>query len=338
MTTVLPLSGVHYYQTSITSLVAPSPNTPTAQKSLVSSLRVVSWNPNTLGDKNSLTWLFGSLHGHSPNIICVQETHLTGEEAKAFKMQGFEPFFTPATSSKPRKGEDRGLMTLVRSDLLVDKDHPIGSLQMGPDTETLSVRVHTSEGWYTVNNIYTHQGAKPQNLVLNPSSKKCITVGDFNSRHEEWEPVTRSPPTETGMGNKLHTLIQASPNIILANTPRIPNTLSETTLTLSLVSPDLAPATDWQVLLDCSCQPHFATLTTIELAPSTESVSFSPRFLQEKADWNLFQSLTDQPDSDINKLNVSLDDKLSSLVGGINQAALKSIPRTKLHDKAKPCS
>ncbi|MCP5014919.1 MAG: hypothetical protein GY938_06490, partial [Ketobacter sp.] len=162
----------------------------------------------------------------------------------------------------------------------MDKDHPIGSLQMGPDTETLSVRVQTSEGWYTVNNIYTHQGAKPQNLVLNPSSKKCITVGDFNSRHAEWEPVTRSPPTETGMGNKLHTLIQASPNIILANTPRIPTTLSETTLTLSLVSPDLAPATDWQVLLDCSCQPHFATLTTIELAPSTESVSFSPRFLQ----------------------------------------------------------
>ena len=316
--------------------MGPSSNTQTVQKCLVSSLRVASWNTNTLGDENSLTLLFGSLHGYDPNIICVQETLLTDEMCDAFQMQGFVPYCTPATSTKPRKGENRGLMILVKSDLLVDKEHPKGSLQMGPDTETLSIRVKTSEGWYIVNNVYIHQGAKPQNLVLKPPSTKCITVGDFNSRHEEWEPETRSPPSDTGMGNRLNALIQASPNIVMANTPRIPTTLSDTTLTLSLVSPDLAPAADWQVLLDCSCQPHFATLTTIELAPSSETVSFSPRFIQEKADWNLFQSLTDQSDTGINLQNASLDDKLSNLVGGINQAALKSIPTTKFHDKAKP--
>ena len=138
---------------------------------------------------------------------------------------------------------------------------------MGPDTETLPDCVHTSDGWHIVNNIYTHQGARPQNLILNPPRAKCITVGDFNSRHPEWEPEGRNPPTDMSMGNKLHSLIQSNPNTILINTPRVPTTLSETTLTLSLVSPDIAPVTDWEVLLDCSCQPHFATLTTIEFNP-----------------------------------------------------------------------
>jgi len=175
-----------------------------------------------------------------------------------------------------------------------------GTPQMGPDTETLSICVSTSDRWYTVNNVYIHQGAKHQNLVLKLPSTKCITLEDFNSRHEEWKRETRSPPSDTVMGNRLNILIQASPNIVMANTPRIPTTLSDTTLSLSLVSSDLAAAADWQVLLDCSCQPHFPTLTTNALSPSNETISFSPRFIQEKADWNLFQSLTNQSVTGIN--------------------------------------
>ena len=224
------------------------------------ALRVVSWNPNTLGKDDSLTWLFGSLHGHSPNIICIQETHLTAEMAKYFTVTGFQIIESPASSTNPRKGEDRGLLTAVSLDLLVDPNHPKTALDMGPDTETLSVRVNTSEGWYTINNVYTHQGAKPANLVLNPSPSKCITVGDLNSRHKDWEPLDRAPPTDTGMGNKLHSLIQSNPSITLANIPRVATTESDTTLTLSLVSPDIIPATDWEVLQDCSSWPHFATL------------------------------------------------------------------------------
>ena len=323
-------------QTCITSLVEATLTKPRAEASKVSSLRIVSWNPNTLGAENSLTWLFGSLHGHSPNIICVQETLLTIEKAKTFKMQGFETFFTPASSSSPKAGEDRGLITLVSLELLVDKKHPLNFFKMGPDTETLSVRVHTSDGWHIVNNIYTHQGARPQNLILNPPRAKCITVGDFNSRHPEWEPEGRNPPTDMYMCNKLHSLLQSNPNTILINTPRVPTTLSETTLTLSLVSPDIAPVTDWEVLLDCSCQPHFATLTTIEFTPPSQSVPFTPRFIHEKADWDLFHSLTDLPSPDTNPSELCLDAKLSSFVEGINKAALQSIPQTKRHDKAKP--
>lgn len=138
--------------------------------SKASSLKIVSWNPNTLGGENSLTWLFGSLHGHSPNIICIQETLLTSDKAKTFKMQGFQTFHTPATSASPRIGENRGLITLVSLDLLVDTKHPLNFFKMGPDTETLSVRVQSSDGWQIVNNVYTHQGARPQNLILDPQA------------------------------------------------------------------------------------------------------------------------------------------------------------------------
>ena len=304
--------------------------------SKASSLKIVSWNPNTLGGENSLTWLFGSLHGHSPNIICIQETLLTSDKAKTFKMQGFQTFHTPATSASPRIGENRGLITLVSLDLLVDTKHPLNFFKMGPDTETLSVRVQSSDGWQIVNNVYTHQGARPQNLILDPPSLKCITVGDFNSRHVEWEPETRKPPTDTAMGTKLHSLIQSNPNTILVNTPRIPTTLSETTLTLSIVSPDIAPATDWQVLLDCSCQPHFATLTTVEFTPCLQSAPFTPRLIPEKADWDLFEAVGEHSCPDPSLSELVLEPEESGFVEDIMHAALKAIPQTKPHDKAKP--
>lgn len=247
-------------------------------------------------------------------------------------MQGFETFHTPAASAEPGEGEHRGLITLVSLDLLVDRSHPKRFLSMGPDTETLSVRVYTSEGWHIVNNIYTHQKAKPASLVLNTSGKKTITVGDFNSRHEDWEPTTRNSPSD-GMGNKLHSLIQTSQNIVLANTPRVPTTLSETTLTLSLVSPDIAPVTGWEVLLDCSSQPHFATLTSIQLGPPEKVPEFIPHFIEEKADWKLFRSITEQSDKPIES-NINL--KLSSILTEIDEAKHKAIPVTKSHDKVKP--
>ena len=117
--------------------------------------------------------------------------------------------------------------------------NPLNFFKMGPATETLSVRVQSSDCWQIVNNVHTHQDARPQNLILDPPSLKCITVEDFNSRNVEWEPETRKPPTDTAIGTKLHPLIQSNPNIILVNTPRIPTTLSETTLTLSIVSQTL---------------------------------------------------------------------------------------------------
>ena len=285
-----------------------------------------------MGKDNSLTWLYGSLHGYSPNVICIQESRLTTEMAKLFKMQGFETFHTPAASSEPSTGEKRGLITLVSKDLLVDRNHPKNFLNMGSETETLSVRVYTKKGWCVINNVYVHQKAKPSNLVFSPSAGKTVTVGDFNARHEEWEPVKENPQSDP-MGNKLHALIQSNPNTVMVNSPRVPTTLSNTTLTLSLVSPDISLASDWDVLLDCSCQPHFATLTSVQLGPAENLPNFKPRYMEEKADWELFHSLTSQSDKPIeSELNL----KLSSLIDEIEGAKLKSIPLTKAHDKVKP--
>ena len=145
-----------------------------------------------------------------------------------------------------------------------------------------SVSVHTTEGWGIVNNIFTHQGANPQNLTLDPPSTKCITVRDFNSRPVE--------PKDMAMVSKVYSLIQSNPNNTLVNTPRVPITLSETTLTISLTSPDIAPVTDWEVHLAWSCKQHFASLTTLKLSPRSHIVPFTlPRFIQEKAEWDLFQ-------------------------------------------------
>ena len=313
------------------------PQTDLSKSAHTPALRVASWNPNTLGKEDSLTWLFGSLHGHSPNIICFQETLLTAETAQYFTMKDFQIFHTPAASRTPSKGQARGLLTAVSLDLIAEPTTRTKLLDMGPDTEILTVKIKTVGGWYTINNVYIHQKANPTNLILNSPTQKCLTVGDFNSRHQEWEPLSRAPTSSPGMGNKLHTLIQTNPNVILVNTPRTPTTVDNTTLSLSLVSPDIAPASSWEVLLNCSSHPHFATLTAIQLEPLKTALPFSSRFIEKKANWGLFTRLTSEPVAPLSETSASdLEGELDSLIAGINKAAHKAIPKTKPHDKVKP--
>ena len=346
-----PPSGVQNFQrtnkknkkaTLGKSPVLPMSQTPTVgsmQPGGLEFINLISWNINSLAKTDSLTGIFGSLHGQQPNIICFQETLLTKQDADYFKMNGFKPFFFPAASHKPNKGENRGLLTAVSLDLIAEYAPVNDSLRMGNGIETLSVRVYGKTGHITIHNTYVHHESSPLSINLQVGQGKHAIVGDFNARHPDWEPSSNkiSQGSSSERGKALHALILNTADLVLANTPSVPTTFTNSTLTLSLVSAELAAGTSWEVIQDCLSDRHMATLTKIQFDPPTNHLSFTPRFIYSKADWKKLGELTDKPITPPESEQiVSMENKLTTFVDAAFRAASKSIPTTKPHDKIPP--
>ena len=305
------------------------------------SLNIVSWNTNTLSKNDILTLIYGSLHGHSPDVICFQETRLTKADSDDFNLNGFDIFASPASSTSPREGENRGLLTAVRSTILAKESLDSDQVRVGSGVETLSTRIKTTEGWVNVHNIYVHQDSNLRDLNLDLPKSRHILVGDFNSRHPDWEPLSPSALPAIIKGNSkqrgdiLHSAIQNDPNLILINANHTATTPNNTTLTLSLVSSNLAVGTDWEVLHDCSTEPHFATMITVQLSPPTHTTEFKPRFISERADWDKFKQVSSE---DVPSVDGSghLEDSFETLTKVLMKSANIAIPVTKKHDKIAP--
>ena len=293
---------------------------------------IITWNLNTLSSPSALTNLLGSVHGHSPNVLCIQETLLTKQMQKQFTLAGFQLFFSPADSTKPNEIERRGLLTAVSTHLIAKPLPSTSSIISGNLVESQSTEILTTDGPISLHNVYIHHKNDNKSLKLKATVGKHVITGDFNARHVAWE-TGKEPTVSTARGNKLYSLIQESPNLLLCNNPSIPTTINNTTLTLSIISSELAPVTDWEVLSDCVGAPHLATCTTLNIAPPAVAPPFKPKLKFEKADWNMFDRLSDNPEAISNYLNpdATLDNICHSVIDNIEEATFDSIPRTKPH-------
>ena len=297
-----------------------------------SALVIITWNLNTLSSPSALTNLLGSVHGHSPNVLCIQETLLTKQMQKQFTLAGFQLFFSPADSTKPNQVERRGLLTAVSSHLIAKSLPNTANIISGNLVESQAIEIGTTESPILVHNVYIHHKNDHKSLRLKPTAGKHVITGDFNARHSEWE-TTKDQTVSTPRGNKLYSIIQENPNLLLCNNPSFPTTINNTTLTLSIISSELAPVTDWEVLSDCVGAPHLATCTTINIAPPSVAPPFKPKLKFEKADWNMFDRLSDNPETISNYLDpdATLDTICNSVIDNIEEAIFDSIPRTKPH-------
>ena len=328
-----PVGNVIVQQGPDAHIVPQSRHKKSNNMSGLESVNIISWNVNTLAKDESLTWIFGTMDSYRPNVICFQETRLTSEQVDGLSISGFKLFHTPASSSKPRIGENRGLITAVSLDLIYDEAYPSDRLSMGEGVETLSVRIHGNKGHITIHNVYVHQETPPSSLHFNLSQGRHAIVGDFNARHTEWEPNSEiySP-----RGKALHSLILDSQNLVLANIPKVPTTIHGTTLSLSIVSAELAANTDWQVLEGSPAAPHMPTLTSMQFDPPSSYPQFKPRLLYRKADWNKFYSLSEEAAPMNTSEPLALENRLTRFVTTALKSASQAIPSTKSHDKVAP--
>jgi len=284
-----------------------------------------------------MTNLLGSIHGHSPNIICIQETLLTEAEVKKFTISGFQVFTSPADSTQPNATQKRGLLTLVSKDLIAKQVPDSCGSFSGDLVETLSVEVMTTQGPILIQNVYVHHENDHKTLQFKLVKGKHLITGDFNARCSLWETYSQAP-TSTPRGNKINSLLQHNPSFVLCNSPGVPTTINNTTLTLSIVSAELCAVTDWMVLSDCVGSPHIATSTSVNIAPPSVAPPFKSKPILEKADWDEFQRLSDISNEieDYLAPNVPLEDLCHSIVDTIEEASFRAIPRTKEHSSAPP--
>ena len=323
--------------------LVPSMNTPRISKKNQAinsnNINALSWNLNTLASDEAMLLLQGSIHGHNPNILCIQESRITEDKLKCLEIAGFKIFGNPAASTIPKKGQDRGLITAVSHALISEVAPKASNLILGPGIESLAVDVKTSEGTITIHNIYVHQDSVPISLNLKMPKGKHLLLGDFNSRHHQWEPITGKTICNK-RGNRLYKLIEESSDLVLCNTQRVPTTTDNHTLTLSLISAELAVATDWSVLEDCVASPHIATLTSVKLKPNSPLPPFKPKLLVDKANWPQFNQITNIPltcESFKDNNDESLEPMVSDIVSSIHTAIDSTIPYSKHHDRIPPC-
>jgi hypothetical protein len=119
--------------------IVPQPHSKRKSISRLETANIVSWNVNSLSKNDSATWLFGTMDGYRPNIICFQETLLNKADSDLFEISGFKIFPTAATSSKPKEGEKRGLIIAVSKEFVSDWAPMSEELNMGDGIETQSV-------------------------------------------------------------------------------------------------------------------------------------------------------------------------------------------------------
>ena len=314
--------------------IVQQPVTKKGKQKRLENANIISWNVNTLSKEDSSTWIFGTMSNYRPNVICFQETLLNKEDSDLFKMSGFNIFPSPAASSRPKKGENRGLIVAVSKDFISEWAPSGDRLKMGGGIETQSIRVYGSNDHVTIHNVYVHHESPNSSLCLDLPKGNHVIVGDFNARHSEWEP-NDSESINSPRGKALHPIIMNAHHLVLANQPKVATTIHGTTPSLSLVSSELAASADWQVLEGSPAKPHMPTLTSIQFESPSNTAPFKPRFIYRNADYGKLKSLTNEYVSPPNN-STTLENRLTTFTRESMSAASQSIPATKSHDKVAP--
>ena len=324
---------------TILPLHEPTPQSlghPSFRKHQTSNLHVMSWNMNSFRPDDNKLVLLGCIHDTLVNVICIQESRLTEEEIELLKKDerfaGFKIFGSPAHSTKPGSLQSRGLLTMVSKSLISDLTSAGFSKKCGLGVEILSVSISTHKGDIHIHNTYVHQDSATDALNIKVSKGNHVMVGDFNAHHQLWDPI--NIPSNS-RGNRLCTMLQDSSDFVLSNKLNVPTTIDNSTLTLTLVSPTIAPITDWKVMEHCISNPHIATLTSIDISPEIPLPPFEPKLKIEKANWQRFGALSNIPinsptfqDTTPNLENICLE--FEEAVHAIIQ---ETIPTTRQHDR-----
>ena len=283
---------------------------------------ILQWNCQGLQSKyESLKYI---IKEKSPICIALQETML-GQ--KHLCPRQYLSYYTDYDADRGHHG---GCALFLRSD--------VAHLQIPLQTElqVIAVQMHTQRK-YTICSLYLppannlDQDLK-QKLVnlLDQLPRPFILLGDFNGRHPMWGDVISN-----ARGNLIDSFIEEEELAIL-NTGKPTHFHVQTgtfsAIDISLCSPNCYLDFSWEVMDDLMGSDHFPIL--IDLVNDEISAPRSPRWILDKANWALFQTLTflDVSAEDF----PTVDEALDFLNEVIIEAGLKAIPRSSGKFRRKP--
>ena len=144
---------------------------------MVSTLRIMTWNPNGLLQHKEN--LLVSLVEQKIDVCLISETHFTRESY--LKLRGFEVYHTIHPSNCARGGSAAIIKTgiLHHEDVKIEKE----------EFQVISVKIKNFTGALTVAAIYSpprHNLKREDYLNFLQRFTGKFIIGDFNSKHTYW--------------------------------------------------------------------------------------------------------------------------------------------------------
>ncbi|KAH7556799.1 hypothetical protein BM1_06233 [Bipolaris maydis] len=243
----------------------------------------------------------------------------------------------------------------------------VSQLEEIADPDAIAITIQEGRLKFNIYNVYNQKNAENiktfRRLLANtqlPTS--TLLLMDANEHHPWWDPGCKTSQD----GQLLADWIEDQ-NLSLLNTPGAttffrPNMSRETTLDLSIATPDLEDKVkDWQITTEPGSDHHGILFSIQIIKDLVNNPTSQTRYNTKKADWDLFREELDraiqnnvalqsinqihQPrkaDSrnlllgQDNELKLQLDTIGDAITLVIQQAADKAIPQLKQGPKAKP--
>ncbi len=150
-----------------------------------------------------------------------------------------------------------------------------------------------------------------------------LIIGDFNARNPLWGDTTYNQH-----GEVVEQFLTEADLCLLntgAGTRFCSRSGESSVLDLSLCSPDIVLDLGWRVMDDLHGSDHFPIIIDILPCPP---VHRTPRYLYDKADWEVFRQLTQVPSDNNQTCNLPIAQMIEKLTSLIRAAANCAIPKT----------
>ena len=282
------------------------------------TLKILSWNANSLKAHGEELKQFISTETHIPDIICVQETFLKNTDE--FNLDGYSII---RKDRLERKGG--GVATMIRRGISYTELTTINNT-----VENIIIEINLLTKKIKIGNIYCPPNQHHREVDLEHlfKEKNTILVGDFNAHSS-----SLGSRTINTRGRILESLIEKY-NFSVVSTgagTRINVNGSDSPIDISLASNNLSTYCNWKMNRNSLGSDHFPTVVSFNESPSYEEMD-STRWSFKKANWEKFkrncQELLSGESFQILPGD-EIDTVYERFVQLLTEAASTSIPKTK---------
>ena len=237
-------------------------------------LFVLQWNAQ--GIKSHFPYFYNYIFSlpHLPDVICIQESHLTSDQS--FSLKGYH---------KPiRKDRETqrwgGVLALIKNNLVHSE------LFCPPDIEAVGIQIQSASEILNIFNIYNPGIDISVDQYCKFFISNSLICGDFNAHHPLWgghKIDKRGQIMESLITNSNHVLLNNGQGTHIINAQRT------SPIDLTVVSSNLSANSHWSVGDDPLHSDHYPITITLGFCPAFSSQS--PAWNLKKTNWKVFSDL-----------------------------------------------
>ena len=277
------------------------------------TLNLLQWNAEGVFHKKIA--LAERMSKENIDIACIQETHLNSNHR--FQVRGYELF------RLDREGHKGGVLILVRNTLNAEQLR----VETNQQAEIIGTDIILNEDCFRIYNAYCPHDRDLSLEHMNIPNRKCVVVGDFNSHSERWgyeETDNRGDKIEDWeIDSNLHLLNQSDDEPTFYSR----RWMTTSTPDLAFTSEDIAAKTTRTVLPQLAGSDHKPIKISIDTDSQTPQAKCFPRWNYQKANWSVFETLTDAYTKSINTRQKDSNKMTKTFTSAVLKAAIESIPR-----------